>query len=451
MSNSKKMVLAAFLQAQNGSNFPASWRHPAAATDYTSAEYYQRIARELEAARFDLAFIDDRLALPDKYGDSFEETVRYGIRPVKIDPGPVMMAMGLATQKIGLAATYSTTYNEPFHIARTIGTMDLLLKGRAGWNVVTSLNDSEAANFGRGKHLAHDMRYDRAEEFMEVVLGHWDSWDDDAMIIDKQNGIFAAPEKVRALNHAGKIFGSRGPLPVPRSQQGRPVILQAGSSERGRRFAARWGELIFVQFPNVPVGQKLYKSLKGMFGDAGREQAGAKVVTAVFAVVGETRAMAEEKIAVLDSLYKPIDALVLLSEMCNFDFIGKELDEPISPAEIATMNGNTSIRDRVVDFSGRPDPSIADFLKHTNRATIREFPMFYGTPSDVADQMEEWFVGDVCDGFVLAATHVPGTYEDFCRLVVPELQRRGLARTEYSGSTLREHLGLKKAAVGDWR
>ncbi len=451
MATSKKMTLVAFIQAQNCSNFPASWRHPAAATDFASAAYYQRIARELEAAKFALAFVDDRLAMPDRYGDSFRYAVEYGIRTVKMDPNPIMMAMGLATAHLGVASTCSTTYNEPFHVARSFATMDLILGGRAGWNVVTSLNDSEAANYGRSKHLEHDLRYDRADEFMEVVLGHWDSWEDEAILIDKSSGRFADPDKVHAINHTGEWFSSRGPLPVPRSAQGRPVIIQAGGSGRGRRFAARWGEVIFSMFPTFEVGQKLYRTLKEEIGAANRDQAHTKIATAVFPVVGETKTMAEDKVALLESLYKPIDALVNLSELFNYDFSGRELDEPISPEELDGMTGNQSYKERVIERSGKPDPSINDFLEQTHRATIREFPLFYGTVNDVADRMEEWFVGGACDGFVTAPTHIPGSYEDFCRLVVPELQRRGLAETEYHGLTLRENLGIKKARVGDWR
>src|SRR6202789_2312405 len=242
----RQMALVGFLQAQNCTNLPSSWRHPESRDDSMSSDYYQEIGRILEEGKFHLAFFDDRLAMPDRYGDDFVESVRAGVRVVKMDLIPILTAMGLATRHLGIGATYSTTYYEPFHVARVFATLDLLLNGRMAWNVVTSLNDSEAANFGATKHLGHDLRYDRADEFMEVVLGHWDSWEEDAILFDRENGIFADPAKVHRLDHKGKFFTSRGPFTVPRSPQGRPIVIQAGQSGRGKAFATRWGELMFV-------------------------------------------------------------------------------------------------------------------------------------------------------------------------------------------------------------
>ena len=239
----RQMTLVAFLQAQNCSNYPASWRHAAAVPDFLSAAYYQRIARTLEAGKFHLAFFDDRLAMPDRYGDDFAASVRHGIRVVKLDLIPLLTAMGLATRGLGIGGTYSTTYYEPFHVARVFATLDLMIGGRAAWNVVTSLNDSEAANFGQTQHLEHDTQYDRADEFMEVVLGHWRSWQDDAIVLEKERGRFADPAKVRRLDHKGQWFKSRGPFTVPRSPQGHPVVMQAGQSGRGtRRYRRRGNE-----------------------------------------------------------------------------------------------------------------------------------------------------------------------------------------------------------------
>jgi crotonobetainyl-CoA:carnitine CoA-transferase CaiB-like acyl-CoA transferase len=217
----RQMVLVAFLQAQNCSNYPASWRHAETATDFLSAEYFQRIARTLEDAKFHLAFFDDRLAMPDRYGDDYAESVRHGIRVVKMDLIPLMTAMGLATRRLGIGGTYSTTYAEPFHVARTFATLDHMIGGRAAWNIVTSLNDSEAANFGMEAHPEHDARYERAT-VREVVLGHWDTWEDDAIILDRARGIFADPAKVHRLDHRGKWFKSRGPFTVPRSPRAAP-------------------------------------------------------------------------------------------------------------------------------------------------------------------------------------------------------------------------------------
>jgi FMN-dependent oxidoreductase (nitrilotriacetate monooxygenase family) len=444
------MVLVAFLQAQNCSNYPASWRHAESASDFLTPGYFQRIARTLEDARFHLAFFDDRLAMPDRYGDDFAESVRHGIRVVKMDLVPLMTAMGLATRYLGVGGTYSTTYAEPFHVARTFATLDHMIGGRAAWNIVTSLNDSEAANFGAEAHPEHDARYDRADEFVEVVLGHWDSWEDDAIVLDRASGVFADPAKVHRLAHRGRWFTSRGPFTVPRSPQGRPVLIQAGQSGRGRRFAARWGELLFVIFPTLAFARQAYGEIKREVARFGRDPELVRIAPAVYCVVGETRGMAEDKCAYIDSLAHPLDTLVLLSEVLNYDFAARGLDEPFSDAELAGLSGLQATRDRVVQQSGKKNPTTRDFVQWSNRGTLREFPRFVGTPTEVADGLAEWFEGGACDGFVLAATHMPGAYEDFARLVVPELQRRGLFHREYAGATLRENLGLPRPARGEW-
>ncbi|HYF08645.1 MAG TPA: LLM class flavin-dependent oxidoreductase [Acetobacteraceae bacterium] len=451
MTDRRQMALVAFLQAQNCSNYPASWRHPATMQDYLTPDYYQRIARILEAGKFHMAFFDDRLALPDIFEGHHRTAVQHGIRVVKMDIVPILTAMGLATTKLGLGATYSTTYFEPFHVARVFATLDHMLGGRVAWNVVTSLNDSEAQNMNLAQHLGHDARYDRADEFMEVVLGHWDTWEDGAIRHDREAGIFADPQKVHRLDHAGTYFRSRGPFTVPRTPQGRPVLLQAGQSGRGKTFAARWGDLIFVIYPNLKVGQRVYADFKQQVAATGRDPATVRVCPAVYAVVAESRGMAEEKLALIESLADPMDGLALLSEVLNYDFSKKGMDDPFTEEEMASISGLQAIRDRVVTLSGKATPTVRDFVKFSARGTVREFPVFCGTPKDVADQMEEWFAGGACDGFVLAATHMPGAYEDFVRLAVPELQRRGLFREDYTGSTLRENLSLPKPVIGDWK
>src|ERR1700722_10733550 len=437
----RQMKLIGFLQAQNCSNYPASWRHPQSKPNWYSREYYEEIGRTLERGKFHLAFFDDRLAIPDRYGNDVSATLRHGIRAAKLDPMAAALTLGLATRHLGVGVTYSTTYYEPFHVARVFATMDLLLQGRAAWNVVTSLNDSEAANFGAAEHLGHDLRYDRADEFMEVVLGHWDTWEDDAIVFDRANGVFADPAKVHSLNHSGKFFKSRGPFTVPRSPQGHPVIIQAGQSGRGREFASRWGELIFVIYPNLAVAKKQYADFKRMLTEKGRA---VSIAPAVYPVVAETQAEAEDKFALVDHLAQQIDSLALLSEVLNFDFASKPMDEPFTNDELKAISGLQAIRDRVVQLSGKLNPTVRDFVHFSGRGTLREMPTFVGSPSQVADQLEEWFCGGACDGFVVAATHVPGTYDDFVRLVVPELQRRGLFHSDYEGSTLRENLGLAK-------
>jgi len=447
----KQMTLVAFLQAQNCSNYVGSWRHPATMQDYLRPEYYQRIARTLEAGCFHMAFFDDRLAMPDILGHDHAEAVRNGIRVVKLDLVSILTAMGLATSKLGLGGTYSTTYYEPFHVARVFATLDHMLGGRAAWNVVTSLNDSEAHNMGADDHLEHDLRYDRADEFLEIVLSHWDSWGHDAIIQDRESGIFADASKVRRLDHKGKWFKSRGPFTVPRTPQGRPVLIQAGQSGRGKSFAARWGDLVFVIYPNMEVAKRGYRDFKEQVAASGRDPATVRICPAVYCIVGETEAAAQEKRALIDGLAKPVDGLSLLSEALNYDFASKGLDDAFTDDELAGIKGLQALRDRVVASSGKRNPTLRDFVEITGRGTIREFPVFCGTPMRVADEMQTWLEGGACDGFVLAATHMPGTYEEFVRLVVPELQRRGIFRKEFTGTTLRENLGLPRAEPFDWQ
>src|SRR5258708_3115118 len=387
--------------------------------------------------------------MPDRYGNDHRHTVEHGIRCVKLDPLVVLLTMGMATTHLGLGATCSTTYYEPFHVARLFATVDLMTDGRAGWNVVTSLNDGEALNMGRGSVMEHDLRYDRADEFMEVVLGHWDSWDDDALIVDKVSGRFADAAKVRRLDHVGPYFRSRGPFTVPRSAQGHPVIIQAGQSGRGRRFAGRWGEVIFATAPNVEFGKRSYKALKNEAEQAGRDPDSMVVCNLVLPVCAETRTAAEDKMALIEQLPLEIDQLSLLSEGLNFDFATKGMDEPLTSAEMASFSGLQGIRDRVVAVSGKTNPTVREFIAYSHRG--RPYAAVVGGPREVADALEALFVERACDGFVVAATHVPGGYADFVQYVVPELQRRGLFHTEYSGGTLRENLGLPRPSVGDWK
>lgn len=449
-NSARQMKLIAFMQACNSSNFPASWRHPESQGDFLSPEYFQRIARTLEDGKFHLAFFDDRLAMPE-YGDSHVEAVRYGIRVVRMDLTAVLMTMAAVTSRLGLGATFSTTYQEPFHTARMFATLDLMTRGRAAWNVVTSINDSEAMNFGRDHHMDRDLRYDRADEFLEVVTGHWDTWEDDAIIQDKETSVFADPAKVHPLEYKGKFFKSRGPFTVPRSPQGHPVLLQAGQSGRGVQFAARWGELVFVTNQTLEIGQKKYAELKEAAAALGRDPDKINVAQACYVVVGETESLAREKRKLIDDLVHPIDTLVMMGDRVNLDLAGRDLDAPLNDTDLAAMATFHKIKDHALSTEGRPNPSLREMLKLSGRATITEFPVFCGTPKSVADEMEQWFNGRACDGFVLAATHMPGAYEDFVRLVVPQLQKRGIFHKDYAGTTLRENLGLPKAKIGAWK
>lgn len=438
-----KMILGAFLQAANCSNYAASWRHPASDPAFLTAGYYQEIARSLEAGKFHFGFIDDRLAMPSRYNDSAEDAVRYGIRAVKLDLIPVATAMALATRRLGLSATYSTTYHAPFHIARLFSTMDHLTAGRAAWNVVTSLNDSEAQNFGVDAHEDHDTRYDQADEAMEIITGLWDSWADDALILDKAGGEFADPERVRRIDYEGRWRKSRGPLTLPRAPQGFPVIMQAGQSGRGREFAARWAEVVFAVFRDAQSGRAIRDDLQTRAARYGRDADIPKVVTAAYAIVGETESIAREKTAHIESLAHPSDTPVLLSELLNYDFGARTPDERMTDADLDAISGSRGMAERA-RASGEAHPTFGEFLSQSRRGTIWELPAFIGTPSQIADEMADWFQRGACDGFMVAAPYLPGAYQDFVRMVVPELQRRGVYHADYRTDTLRGNLGLAR-------
>jgi FMN-dependent oxidoreductase (nitrilotriacetate monooxygenase family) len=439
----RQMALVGFMQAGNATVYAGSWRHPATEHGFLQAGYYEKLGRTLEDGCFDLMFFDDRLAMPGIYGGSVAEAVRTGARPVKLDLSVVLGIVAAVTRHIGLGATYSTTYYPPFHVARTFATLDHLSGGRAAWNVVTSVNDSEAQNYGVKEHLAHDARYDRADEFLEATTGLWDTWDDDALVLDRTTPLFADPSKVHELDHDGEWFSVRGPLTVPRCPQGRPVLLQAGSSGRGRDFAARWAELIFTGDTDIDIARSHYKDQKERIGEGGRDPASVKMLPMAYTVVGESAAHAEEREQLfLKDLVDPMASLTLLSELMNYDFSGMALDAPITDELIESVSGIRGLVQNIRTHIGGDTVTLGDLAGH--RATLLQGPRFVGTGPDIADQMEAWFDSGACDGFVIAATHSPGAYEDVVRLVVPELQRRGVFRTHYTGATLREHLGLER-------
>jgi len=438
----KQMSLVGFMQAGNATVYAGSWRHPATEHGFLHAGYYEKLGRTLEEGCFDMMFFDDRLAMPSIYGGSVAEAVRHGARPVKLDLSIVLGVIAGATRSIGLGATYSTTYYSPFHVARTFATLDHLTGGRAAWNIVTSVNDSEAQNFGLDQVLDHDERYNRADEFLEATTGLWDSWEDDALILDRARGVFADPDKVHELNYDGEWVKVRGPLTVPRTPQGRPVLMQAGSSGRGREFAARWAEVIFTGDPSVEVARSHYADQKGRIAEGGRDPDSVKMLPMAYTVLGESTAQAAEREQMfLDDFVDPMASLTLLSELMNYDFSGLSLDAPITDELIESVSG---IRGLVQNLRAHIGGTITlgDLAGH--RATLLQGPRFVGTGAEVADQMEEWFDTGACDGFVIAATHSPGAYEDVVRLVVPELQRRGVFRDRYTGGTLRDTLGLAR-------
>ena len=433
----RKIHLAAFLIAGNGAHSHAMWRHPQTQLGgFLDPDYYVQIAQTLERGKFDLAFFADRLAMSDRFGESIDVGARYGDQDAtRLDPTLVISLMAARTTHIGLGATRSTTYHHPYNIARTFATIDHLSRGRAAWNVVTSVNEGEARNHGLESHLGHDARYDSAEEFMEATFKLWESWDPDALLLNREEGLYADPGKIHRTDYNGKTYRTRGPLNIPRSPQGRPVIIQAGSSSRGQDFAAKWAEVIFVVQPTADAMKRFYVSAKSAAEKFHRRPDELKLIAAVMPFVGSSRQEAEEKRDAHNALVHPLVGLSTMSSHMNFDFATLPLDAPLEKLEVQGMQGMLAA---VRSLSGDGKMTLREIGRHYGQSVIA--PQLVGTAADVADQLEELFVEYACDGFMVTPAYLPGGFDDFVDGVVPELQRRALFRTEYEGRTLRENL-----------
>lgn len=435
----RQMHLAGFMLASQVVHSHALWRHPRTDLGFLQPEFYQNIARVLERGKFDLVFFADSLSMPDRYGDSFETSLKYGAQgATRLDPLLVATTMAVSTKHIGIGVTRSTTYYQPYDLARAFATLDHLSGGRAAWNVVTSGRDTEAQNFGFDKHLEHDTRYDRADEFLEVTFKLWDSWEEGALVLDKENGIFADPSKVKYVHHVGKWLKSRGPLTVPRSPQGRPVIIQAGSSDKGREFAAKWAEAIFEISVNSTQMKSYYQDVKSRMAKYGRNPEECKILPAVMPFIGETETIAREKQSFHNELVHPLVGVLTLSNHLGTDLSQHSLDEPIQKVEV---QGSRGLFAQALKLSEEEGLTLQDVGKAYGRGVL--VPQIVGTPTQVADELEAMFLEEAGDGFVISPAYLPGAFEEFVELVVPELQRRGLFRKEYRGKTLREHLGGK--------
>jgi FMN-dependent oxidoreductase (nitrilotriacetate monooxygenase family) len=350
--------------------------------------------------------------------------------------------MAAATKHLGLGLTRSTTYYPPYDIARTFATLDHLSRGRIAWNVVTSLAQAEAQNFGFDEHLDHNIRYERAEEFLEASYKLWDSWGEGALVQDKANGIFADPSKIKFADHNGTFFKTRGPLNVPRSPQARPAIMQAGASARGRDFAARWAEIIFEIDPTAEGRKAYYKDLKSRAIKFGRDPEEIKIFPSFLAFVGETEAIAREKQAYHNELADPVSGLITLSAHTDHDFSQYNLDDPIADLSVPGCQGIFDVARRL---SVDSNLTLRDIGKLYAQGVL--LPHIVGTPTQIADEIEASFKNEEADGFIFSSGYSPGAYEEFVDLVVPELQRRGLFRKEYTSNTLRGHLGLGPASL----
>jgi alkanesulfonate monooxygenase len=431
------MKLGAFVH-ETGQHV-AAWRHPGA---YTGAgvDFAQAVdvARTAERGLFDLLFLADGAAV-SVFG-SDDAKGRMG-KAVKFEPITLLSALAAVTRHLGLVATATTTYNEPYTLARQFASLDQISGGRAGWNLVTSNNEAEAFNYNRDQHFAHADRYDRAVEFAEVVTGLWDSWEDDAFTRNQDSGVFFDPSKLHTLNHRGKHFSVRGPLNVARSPQGRPVLVQAGASDTGRDLAARMAELVFTAQTTFEQGREFYQDVRSRLARYGRGQDDVKIMPGFYPVVGRTESEAREKFEFLQSLIHPSVGLAVLGHTIGVHDLEKlPLDGPVP--ELPDTNGPLS-RQRLLLEAARRDKLTLWELCLLN-AGPRGHLMTVGTPAQIADVMEHWFVNGAADGFNVMPAWLPGSLNDFVELVIPELQRRGLFRTEYEGMTLRENLGLPR-------
>ena len=439
----RQMTLVGFMQAGNVTVYSGSWRYPSADLGFLTMDYYTRIGKVLEEGKFDCVFFDDRLAMPGVYGDSVAEAVRYGARPVKLDLTAVLGGIIGATSRIGVGATYSTTYYQPYHVARTFATLDHLSGGRAAWNVVTSVNDSEAQNFGLSAAMDHDRRYDKADEFLQTVAALWDSWDDGALIMDKETGEFADPAKVHEINHKGEWFSVRGPLTVPRTPQGRPVILQAGSSGRGREFAAAWADMVFTGDPGLEVARQHYREQKEQIAAAGprprRRQDPPDGVRGGGGDPGDRRG---EGAALPRRLRAPgrvprvaVGAAQLRLRQARPRRRGDRRDDGGQLRDPRPVHGGAQAprprRDRPRPGRAPRHLAAGPALRRHRRRRWRTRWRSGSTPA-------------AATGSCSRPPTCPAPSRKFVRMVVPVLQQRGLFRREYAGPTLREHLGIAR-------
>jgi N-acetyl-S-(2-succino)cysteine monooxygenase len=440
MNPTRHMKLGAFLLGAG--HHVAAWRDGASDPRANmSFAHFANLARIAERGLFDALFIADSAAL---WGPRDIQVASRGMSATRLDPLVLFAALAVVTERIGLVTTASTTFYEPYHVARKFASLDQISGGRSGWNMVTSSNELEALNFNRDAHLAHADRYARAEEFADVVFGLWDSWEDDAFTRDKASGQFFDPEKIHFLDHKGRHFSVKGPLNVDRSPQGRPVVFQAGQSEPARNLAARSADVVFTVQQDIAEARELCADIRRRAVGFGRAEDAIKVMPGFMPVVGRTKQEAEDKYARLQALIPPEIGVPQLTELLAMDLSGYDIDGPVpEPPESNTMKSRQKM---VMDLARREDLTIRQLYMRVGGA--RAHRAFCGTPAEIADNLEEWFSTGAADGFNIMGATLPGGLADFVDHVVPELQRRGLFRTAYEGATLRENLGLPRPA---WR
>jgi len=430
----RSMHLVAYLKTGPSVGHFGGWRHPEASLEMFDPRTYEHLARLFEAAKFDGIFFADALGVIETFKGSFDHYLRVGGQTSYLDPMIVLPLMARVTTHLGLGATISSSLHHPYQTARQLASLDMISNGRAAWNVVTSTTDVEAQNVGLSGIFPHDERYDRADEVLEACTALWRSWDSDPFVFDKEAGIFADPAKLHHANYEGRWIKTRGPLGVPRSPQGQPVIMQAGASDRGRQFAARWAEMIFATPGTDKETMRAHaEDMRHRLVAAGRDPSACKLLMGITPIIGETESIARERAEYLDSLQDPQSDIAYASTNSGADLTRYKTAEEIIRAR--GHQGSHSATETLKRKALQENMSVerASAKRQVEEALI-------GTPSMIADMLEDLFLSRACDGFILRPMTIPTSYEQFCRAVTPELQRRGLFRKEYSASTLRGHL-----------
>lgn len=415
----------------------AAWRHPRTDPELVNdVRHFQHLARIAENGAFDSVFLADGVQI---WGDVQHTAAG------KFEPVTLLTAMAAATSRVGLIATASTSYTEPYNLARLFSSLDHISGGRAGWNIVTSAGDRAAQNFNRDGVAEHAERYERADEFLDVVTALWDSWEDDALVVDVRSGVFADPDKVHEINHRGRFYQVRGPLNAVRSPQGRPLLVQAGSSEDGKAFAARHAEAVFTAQQTFADAHAFYQDLKSRLAQHGRLPDELKVLPGIVPVLGSTEAEARRLSDELDALIVPVRAVRQLSELIGVELNGHPLDEPLPPfPSVARINGAKSRFELVRDLVERERLTLRQLIGRLGGG--RGHQVVAGTPARIADHIQHWYENGAADGFNVMPPLLPSGLEEFVDQVIPELRRRGLFREGYSADTLRGHYGLGRPA-----
>ena len=427
--NKRKMHIGAFL-AGTGSNM-ASWLHPKAISDGAiNLNYYRELTKKAESACLDFVFFGDGLYISEKSHPNFLN---------RFEPLTLLAALAMETSNIGLAATLSTTYSEPFTVARQFASIDHISNGRAGWNIVTSPLEGSALNYSKSEHPVHDLRYDIADEYLEVTKGLWDSWEDDAFVRDKNTGVFFHPDKMHRLNHKGNHYSVQGPLNISRSKQGRPLLIQAGSSEAGKEFASKHADVIFTGQSSIEDAIIFYNDVKQRAASYGRSSKDILILPSCAPIVGRSTPLAVAKYQEIANLVSIEDALNYLGRYFNdIDFTQYNLDENFPDLGDFGRNGWESATDRLKKLAKEEDLTLRELAIRTTSPK----PPFLGTATEVADTMEEWFEAGAADGYMLNASVLPEGFNDFIDYVLPELKKRGSFRSSYESDTLHGNLGL---------